>query len=294
MPSPIDEDASYLLALMAESGRADFSDHWLHEQSGLEPVAIGRAVGYLDGLGAVKASGPVSQPFGFHDVRLQSRGRFLYQAMLAQEQADLNDGAAWGFLPEPPPNPVATPYGLTADDWEAVALRKTDSQTLHVVLGLQFVSAHYDMKALIRNVEGRFRHAVQQYNYGHYDAMITVRFEHLLAGLKPDGFNRVARDVIGADLAVFETSDWNPNVMIEMGVALTWGVPVVPLRRAVARPIVLDVSGQGYVLHEDSAAQILCEAFDEQLMGMIEQAIRTKTGPDRLRPHARRASVPAG
>lgn len=281
MPSPIEEHASYLLALMAESDRSEFSSHWLQLQSGLEPEAIDRAVDYLDDLGAVKACGPASHPFAFRDVRLQSRGRFLYQAMRAVQQAEPPESEAWRLLPDPPPNPVATPYGLTAEDWAVVALRKTDSQTLHVVLALQFVSPYYDMKALIRNIEGRFRRAVQEYNYRHYEAMITVRFEHLLAGLKPDPFNRVARDIVGADLAVFETSDCNPNVMLEMGVALTWGVPVVPLRRAAARPIVLDVSGQGYVLHENSAAHILCEAFDEELVGTIEQAIRMKTGPER-------------
>lgn len=45
-------------------------------------------------------------------------------------------------------------------------------------------------------------------------------------------FNEIARDVISADIAVFETSDQNSNVMIEMGVALTWGRRVLPINRA--------------------------------------------------------------
>lgn len=280
MPSPTDEDASYLLALMAESSGEAFDDVWLQARSGLDPLAVDRAVAYLDDLGAVTATRRPDAP-GSLDVRLQSRGRFLFEAIRALQQAEAVEGEGGRLLPEPPLNPVASPHGLTAEDWAAVASRKGDSQTLHVVLALQFVSPHYDMKALIRNVEDRFRRAVQEYNARHAEAMITVRFEHLLAGLKPHPFNRVARDIIGADLAVFETSDWNPNVMLEMGVALTWGVPVVPLRRTVARPIVLDVSGQGFVLHENSAARILSEAFDEELVGAIERAIRSKAGPGR-------------
>jgi hypothetical protein len=279
MPSPIEEHASRLLALMAESGRSHFDSRWLSRESGLEPGAVASAVDYLDDLGAVKAGRARGHPAGAWDVRIESRGRFLYQAIRAQEDGYGCADAIGRLLPDPPANPVATPYGLTADDWATVASRKTDSQTLHVVVALPFVSAHYDMKALVRNVRDHFRRAVQRYNEAHHDTMITVRFEHLLAGLRRDGFNRVARDILGADLAVFETSDWNPNVMLEMGVALTWGVPVLPLRRATARPIVLDVSGQGYLLYEDSAARILREGFDDHLVGTIEDAIRMKAGP---------------
>jgi hypothetical protein len=101
----------------------------------------------------------------------------------------------------------------------------------------------------------------------------------VLAGLGTHGFSRVARDILSADVAVFETSDWNPNVMLEMGIALTWGVAVVPLRRAAARPIPSDVSGQTYVLYEQSAALILSEAFGSQLLELIEQVMQTKGRP---------------
>jgi hypothetical protein len=56
-------------------------------------------------------------------------------------------------------------------------------------------------------------------------------FRALAAGYGEHLFNQIARDIIAADIAVFETSDLNPTVMLEMGVALTWGVRVLPIKR---------------------------------------------------------------
>ena len=64
----------------------------------------------------------------------------------------------------------------------------------------------------------------------------------LRAGYGEHLFNEIARDVISADIAVFETST-NSNVMIEMGVALTWGRRVLPIKKKGAR-IPSDISGQ--------------------------------------------------
>lgn len=54
-------------------------------------------------------------------------------------------------------------------------------------------------------------------------------------------FNQIARDIIASDIAVFETSDLNSNVMIEMGVAPTWGTRVHPIRRHDAPPPPSDI-----------------------------------------------------
>jgi len=279
MPTAIEESAARLLALMVESGRTDFASDWLQRQSGLSPPAVGDALDYLDDLGAIRAIGRnEGSPFGFRTAWLQSRGQFLYRAIRAQQDAAGGDGHD-ALLPERPPNPVGSPHGFTADDWQAVALRKDDPRTLYVLLGLQFVSPHYNPRALTRHVRSHFEEAVRRYNERHRDETIAVHFERMLAGLGTHGFSRIARDILSADVAVFETSDWNPNVMLEMGIALTWGVAVVPLRRAAARPIPSDVSGQAYVLHEQSAALILSEAFGSQLLDLIEQVMRTKGRP---------------
>jgi predicted nucleotide-binding protein len=69
-----------------------------------------------------------------------------------------------------------------------------------------------------------------------------------------DLFNEIARDIISSDIAVFETSDLNPNVMLEMGVALTWDVRVLPIKKEGQPKPPSDISGQTYADYRDSAA----------------------------------------
>ena len=89
-------------------------------------------------------------------------------------------------------------------------------------------------------------------------------------------FNEIARNIIGADIAVFETSDLNPNVMLEMGVALTWGVRVLPIKKRDAPKLPSDISGQTWIDYEDSAARLTDDKFDRKLLKMIERIMAIK------------------
>src|SRR2546425_1188080 len=77
-------------------------------------------------------------------------------------------------------------------------------------------------------------------------------FEPLAAGYGEHLFNEIARDVISADIAVFDTSDLNPNVMIEMGVALTWGVRVLLIKEKNCPKPPSDISGQTWADYEEN------------------------------------------
>jgi len=92
-------------------------------------------------------------------------------------------------------------------------------------------------------------------------------------------FNEIARNIIGADIAVFETSDLNPNVMLEMGVALTWGVRVLPIKKRDAPKPPSDISGQTWIDYEDSFARVIDSEFERNLLKMIERimAVKRKT-----------------
>jgi hypothetical protein len=46
------------------------------------------------------------------------------------------------------------------------------------------------------------------------------------------------------DIAVFDVSDLNPNVMIEIGVALTWGIRMLLIRENGSPTPPSDISGQ--------------------------------------------------
>jgi hypothetical protein len=81
-----------------------------------------------------------------------------------------------------------------------------------------------------------------------------------VAGYGEHLFNKIAVDIISSDIAVFETSDYNPNVMIEMGVALTWGVRVLPIKKK-GRPIPpSDISGQTWAKYTDDGSKFMARS----------------------------------
>ncbi len=89
-----------------------------------------------------------------------------------------------------------------------------------------------------------FAKAVAEHNASVRALRAKLEFHVLSAGYGDHLFNKIARDIISADIAVFETSDLNANVMMEMGVALTWGVRVLPIKKQGRPGPPSDVSGQ--------------------------------------------------
>jgi hypothetical protein len=122
-----------------------------------------------------------------------------------------------------------------------------------------------------------FADAVTRHNARPGTIDIQLRFKSLVAGYGEHLFNQIARDIIGADIAVFETSDQNANVMLEMGVALTWGVRVLPIKLQERPKPPSDVSGQTYADYRDNAASFLDPDHAEKLEQMISRALRKKT-----------------
>jgi hypothetical protein len=124
-----------------------------------------------------------------------------------------------------------------------------------------------------------FEAAVQRYNSGRrVQTPVKLKFSVLAAGYGEHLFNQIARGIIGSDIAVFETSDLNANVMLEMGVALTWGVRVLPIK-AEGKPMPpSDVSGQTWADYRQSGAEFLDPDHLDKIVAMIERALRKK-GP---------------
>ena len=67
---------------------------------------------------------------------------------------------------------------------------------------------------LRRHVEDMFLKAVNDYDNEPGSLPIRLNFQALAAGYGEHLFNKIARDIIGADIAVFETFNLNPNVML--------------------------------------------------------------------------------
>ncbi|MCK4394011.1 hypothetical protein KAX17_14005 [Candidatus Bipolaricaulota bacterium] len=149
---------------------------------------------------------------------------------------------------------------------------------LYAVLGYQFDSEYFDGALLCSNVKGMLDRAVKTYNSKPDTAQRTLKFRALSAGYGEHLFNEIARDIIGSCIAVFETSDMNPNVMLEMGVALTWGVKVLPIKLQGRPEPPSDISGQTWADYTDNAASFPDPEHERKLVRMIELAVQEK-GP---------------
>lgn len=131
---------------------------------------------------------------------------------------------------------------------------------------------------LIENVNAMLETAVAAYNKKPETIKVILRFTPLAAGYGEHLFNEIARDIIGSDIAVFDTSDLNPNVMLEMGVALTWGVRVLPIRNSNCPKPPSDISGQTWAEYEagTSAGRFPDNEHLTKLVRMVERAAKKK------------------
>ncbi len=278
MAKTVEENANIILATLAELPRPTGSDatltgEQLAEITTLSPEEINDAVTILVEAGFVEWLQVMGTgPFDFLDVHITPRGRYEYE----RASRNVASKGPTGSRVIRPPSPVGSPFGFTDQDWELVADRKNKNDTLYVVLGFQFSSQFYDSHEIKNNVEDMFQLAVEKYNQMPASFHAVLNFHALEAGYGEHLFNEIARDIISADIAVFETSDLNPNVMIEIGVALTWGVRGLILKKEGRPKPPTDISGQTWADYRDSAKVFLDPEHVQKLVRMVERAMRKK------------------
>jgi hypothetical protein len=278
----MEHDAGDVLAFLVDEGVvAEDGDEaegaTLTDALDLDPRRVNDAVALLEQSGLAttyRAMG--AAPYDFLGVGATSLGRFQRQKMAAEQEnaegAAHNEGRVARL-----PVPIGSPFGFTELDWEFVTAERHRTDELKVVMGYQFESEWYDWDRLHKNLGVNFAYAVAQYSAAPGNDRISTNMKLLGAGYGEHLFNEIARDIISADIAVFETSDLNPNVMIEMGVALTWGTRVMPLR-AEGRPRPpSDVSGQTWVEYRDSGDTFIDPAHTQKLLAMVERVMRRKS-----------------
>lgn len=283
------EVASKLLLLLAKmrETRPDVPETdgaTLSKITGLPPHEINDAIALLQASGYVEWRSYIgTAPYTFGHVWITPVGRYEAEraSSLFAEPLPLAAGPSTGAPSrEPkvslPPTPIGSPYGFHDEDWEVIAERKGSSDRLIVVMGYQFKSSHYDSLLLQANVEKSFQVAVARYNAQPGALTTTLDFRPLAAGYGEHLFNEIARDIIAADIAVFETSDLNPNVMLELGVALTWGIRVLPIKVHTQPRPPSDISGQTWADYEDNAARFSDPEHEAKLVRMVERAMRKK------------------
>jgi hypothetical protein len=288
MPKSLQELASDVLRVLAmwprdEMGLSETDGKTISKVTGLSPAEINDAVTLLVHSGYAEWRQYLgTAPYLFGAVGITPVGRYEHERTSSILGDPLiikpREGERQADQPRIslPPAPIGSPYGFTDEDWEFIADRKDRSGELIVVLGYQFSSEHYDSEALKTNLESMFHWAVGQYNAIPTAVPTVLSFRALAAGYGEHLFNEIARDIIAADIAVFETSDLNPNVMLELGVALTWGVRVLPIKKVGRPKPPSDISGQTWADYNNSASEFVDAEHNEKLIRMVERAVRKK------------------
>jgi len=253
----------------------------LEEYANLAVDDINDAVEYLDERSLLDRRNALgTYPFNFLEVTLNSKGRYLYHELaekqeVVQKVSPLSPtSTVAGSLPF---FPMGSPFGFIDLDWEYVFKKIREREKLFVVMGFQFKSEYYDTEKLKANIEACFQKAVEGYNKSHRSDNITLDFKPLAASYGEHLFNQITRDIISSDIAVFETSDMNANVMIEMGVALTWGTRVLPIRKAGRPKLPSDISGLTWADYAEDGTRFSNSNHEEEIIAMIERAIQKKS-----------------
>lgn len=273
----IEENMWQVLNRLAEATRDELGQAWMSgdeisEATNLTPPEINDAINLLLAQGLVEwrqAMG--TAPFEFAQVTITSRGRYEIERRKVVATREVGR-----IAPILPPQPVGSPYGFTDEDWEIVTERKSNRRELRVVFGSPFRSSHFDVNQLRTTVRDMFQKAVEAYNRQANAIQVSLEHQVLTAGYGEHLFNEIARDIISADIAVFDTSDLNPNVMIEMGVALTWDVRVLPIKAERCEKPPSDISGQTWADYRGSGAQWVDPNHHRKLVRMVERAVRKK------------------
>lgn len=247
-----------------------------------DAVALLEENGYLE---VIKTFG--TAPYDFNAVMLNSRGRFeaerLAEATVERPDTPQETPIGTPSTRDDRPQssvtrfaqPVGSPFGFTVADWEAVSLDHEAANRLIVVLGHQWDSKHFDSTRLRASIEAQFQHALTV-ALPRIKRDVVLDFRLLAAGYGGHLFNQIACDVIASDIAVFETSDMNANVMIEMGVALTWGTRVLPIRQREAPQPPSDISGQTWATYDVDGSGWMDPEHDRRLTKMVEMACLRK------------------
>lgn len=277
MTRSIEENAHTILRILAERprelGEVELPANELAKVTGLSPTEINDAVAILVEAGLVQWIRVLgTAPYNFRGVWITPRGRYEYERSIQQPIP----GPTAGPQVIRAPSPVGSPYGFSDEDWEFVSERKARNDILYVVLGYRFRSDYYDSDKLKTSIEKMFLEAVNEYIQLPGSSHVALDFRPLAAGYGEHLFNEIARDIIAADIAVFETSDLNPNVMLEIGVALTWGVRVLPIKKEGRATPPSDISGQTWADYRDSASTLVDPDHKRKLVRMVERAIRKK------------------
>ncbi len=278
MSNPIETNAIKLLTALFENNPQQnlmFDGADISSWTGLQPMEINNCIDYLEDQDLITRHNYLgTHPYNFGHVLLNSRGIYFYHEL--QNVSNTEETAQSENFGFPLTLAVGSPYGFTDVDRNYVQIELLKKKTLKVVLGYQFQSIHYNSEKLKENLKNQFQESVDNYNSKFSGEKLILNFKGLAAGYGEHLFNQIAREIISADIVLFETSDLNPNVMIELGVALTWGKSVLPIKKHGCDKPPTDISGQTYADYINDAETFISSNHDTDMFAMVERVIMKK------------------
>lgn len=255
-------------------GRYTLEGNEIASITNLAPEKINDAVEILEENGYIDVTKTFgTTPYNFKWVELTARGR-LEAERLEEEKKGINSDNRkeinLNILP------VGSPYGFTDYDWASVMNDRKNQKTLIVGFGYKWDSTFYNSSHLIRNIKSLFNKGLEEVSAkSNIDFILEFRiFQGAYGGHL---FNQIACDIIGSDIIILDTSDQNPNVMIEMGVSLTWGKSILPIREKSAPKPPSDISGHTWAEYENNGDKWLDPEHYNKIVKMIKIAMSKKS-----------------
>lgn len=238
----------------------------LQQDTRLSPIELNDTIDVLEDAGFVEVLRELGKvPYDFRSIQISPRGKLEYERMQRAKEQKTEPVKRHRL-------PVISPYGFREEDYEAIEESRAEKNVVRVVLGRAFETSNYLSDDLVKNVREDFNQAMDDFNKTQGTVKSRLEFKPLSAGYGEHLFNEIARDIISADIGVFDTSGLNPNVMLEMGVALTYGVIVLPIKKEGSPKPPSDISGQTWAEYRDSGAIFLGDNHAQKLRDLIKRA----------------------
>lgn len=282
-----------LLDYETKMGRDNYAEgSVLSKMSALSPEELSDAVDLLESNGFLSVQRYLgTHPYTFGEIAFTARGRasakdlknqLAAQSVQAKMVAEKYTRDQTEEAPIAKLNlfPTGSPFGFNDDDWDTVKLRRDEINKLIVVFGHQWSSKYFDSEKLRNSIEVMFQKSIDGLDKDKFPSII-LEYHPLQGGYGGHVFNQIARDIISADIAVFDVSDHNPNVMIELGVALTWGVRTLPIMDITSPHLPSDISGIHWAKYTDNGLTWTDSEHYKKLQVMVASAIANKPRKER-------------
>jgi hypothetical protein len=158
-------------------------------------------------------------------------------------------------------------------------MERRNDPSLRIVFGYQFSSDFYDTALLVSNLEAALARAARELNETREQAgevPITYHFKTLSASRSGSLFCDICMDIQSSDIAFFEVSNRNPNVMLEYGLAIGSNTILIPLRDEQSQVLPTHLQGIRWYSYRDNGMSLTEAPFVSSLRVILTSCFARK------------------